>query len=111
MLIFFVHTSLVLMLSMQRMKKFNGMGLVWTFYVRRFFRIYPLSIVTVVLVFWLGIPEQALAVFQSPSRLDWLSNLLLIQNLSRSRSAIAPLWSLPWEVQMYLSVANHFYHA
>jgi peptidoglycan/LPS O-acetylase OafA/YrhL len=103
-LMFFVHTSLVLMLSIQRMKGFGGMGLVWAFYVRRVFRIYPLSIVTVGLVFWLRIPEQALAVFKSPSRIEWLANLLLMQNLARCRSAIAPLWSLPWEVQMYLAL-------
>jgi peptidoglycan/LPS O-acetylase OafA/YrhL len=103
-LIFFVHTSLVLMLSMQRMQIPNAMAFVWSFYVRRFFRIYPLSIITVVLVFLLGVPEHARALFQSPSGLEWVSNILLAQNLARTRSAISPLWSLPWEVQMYLAL-------
>ena len=103
-LIFFVHTSLVLMLSMQRMKHPGDLAFASTFYVRRFFRIYPLSIVTVTLVFSLGIPERALAVFEHPTKLEWISNLLLFQNLARARSAIAPLWSLPWEVQMYVAL-------
>ena len=103
-LIFFVHTSLVLMLSMQRMKISSPVTFAWKFYVRRLFRIYPLSILTVILVFSLHIPEQALAAFQQPTKLEWMSNLLLVQNLARTRSAISPMWSLPWEVEMYLAL-------
>jgi peptidoglycan/LPS O-acetylase OafA/YrhL len=39
-LLFFVHTSLVLMYSMQR-SHLTGIGLFKDFYIRRFFRIYP----------------------------------------------------------------------
>ena len=46
MLLFFVHTSLVLMYSMQR-SPLRGGALFRDFYIRRFFRIYPLSILTV----------------------------------------------------------------
>jgi peptidoglycan/LPS O-acetylase OafA/YrhL len=90
-LFFFVHTCCVLMNSMERHK---GQGLIWRFFVRRAFRIYPLSIVAVLLAM---IPphEPALRTAQ------WLSNLALMQNLTFSPDAFGTLWSLPLEVQMY----------
>jgi peptidoglycan/LPS O-acetylase OafA/YrhL len=91
-LFFFVHTCCVLMSSLERHK---GEGLVWRFFVRRAFRIYPLSIAAVLLVM---IPPHA-----PPLRpVEWLSNLALVQNLTFSRNAFGTLWSLPLEVQMYL---------
>jgi peptidoglycan/LPS O-acetylase OafA/YrhL len=91
-LFFFVHTCCVLMSSMERHK---GKGLVWRFFVRRAFRIYPLSMVAVMLAM---IPPHA-----PPLRpVEWLSNLALIQNLTFSRDAFGSLWSLPLEVQMYI---------
>lgn len=90
--IFFVHTTLVLMNSLQR--KSGGAA---AFFVRRAFRIYPLSMTVVLLIAllkWLGgVPGE----FQ-----ELLSNLLLIQNLTGARSTPDPLWTLPLEVQMYL---------
>src|ERR1017187_9066946 len=47
-LLFFVHTSLVLMYSMRR-SHLTGFALVKDFYIRRFFRIYPLSILAVLM--------------------------------------------------------------
>jgi peptidoglycan/LPS O-acetylase OafA/YrhL len=91
-LFFFVHTCCVLMMSLERHK---GNGLISTFYIRRAFRIYPLSIISV-LVAMISPHEQAL------SRIEWLSNLALIQNLTFSRNAFGSLWSLPFEVQMYV---------
>ena len=45
-LIFFVHTSLVLMYSMER-SDMRGEALFANFYIRRIFRIYPLSVLAV----------------------------------------------------------------
>jgi peptidoglycan/LPS O-acetylase OafA/YrhL len=102
-LLFFVHTSLVLMYSMQRSALTRG-ALFRDFYVRRFFRIYPLSILTVLaaVALHLHADGRGLAIGPRPGPLELVSNLLLIQNLTYSQSVVGPLWSLPIEVQMYL---------
>lgn len=102
-LLFFVHTSLVLMQSMQR-SKLSGTPLIKHFYVRRFFRIYPLAIVTVLVAVALHLHAngRGLAFGPRPGWAELASNLLLIQNLTKSASVVGPLWSLPLEVQMYL---------
>lgn len=101
-LLFFVHTSLVLMMSLERLPA-RGWQLFSSFYLRRFFRIYPLSMVTVALVIMLHIPHRSWASEYHPLNLRTIiSNVLLCQNLTRSRSVISPMWSLPYEVQMYL---------
>lgn len=91
-LFFFVHTCCTLMMSLERHK---GEERFSTFYVRRAFRIYPLSIVAVLVS--MMVPRT-----QSLSRVEWLSNIALVQNLTFSRDAFGSLWSLPLEVQMYL---------
>ena len=102
-LLFFVHTSLVLMYSMQR-SGLTGTALLKDFYVRRFFRIYPLSILAVLtaVVLHLHAEGRGLANGPRPGALELISNLLLVQNLTQTSSIIGPLWSLPLEVQMYL---------
>jgi peptidoglycan/LPS O-acetylase OafA/YrhL len=104
-LLFFVHTSLVLMYSMHR-SPLTGFALVKDFYVRRFFRIYPLSILAVLtaVALHLHADGRGLSFGPRPSALEFVSNLLLIQNLTYSSSIIGPLWSLPLEVQMYLAL-------
>lgn len=90
--IFFVHTTLVLMGSLAR----HGPAPL-PFYIRRAFRIYPLSVVIVLLF--------ALLLFAAKVPIDQgrlLSNLLLVQNITGDTSFPRPLWSLPYEVQMYL---------
>jgi len=95
-LIFFVHTSLVLMMSMER----NSGAL--NFYIRRFFRIYPLSALVVGLVTVLHIPSNPAREYASLGAFHLLSNFALTMNLTHSPMALAPLWSLPIEVQMYV---------
>jgi peptidoglycan/LPS O-acetylase OafA/YrhL len=100
-LIFFVHTSLVLMLSMERMHV-GGLTLFRNFIIRRAFRIYPLSVCCVLCVIAFRIPFMPLETYQWPGWGRVVSNLLLIQNVTGVKSVMGPLWSLPWEVQMYL---------
>lgn len=90
--IFFVHTSLVLMLSLER----HGAAAL-PFLIRRVFRIYPLAVAVVLL--------SQFILWREGAAMDWAtlaSNLLLIQNLTGAPSWPAPLWSLPYELQMYL---------
>src|SRR4030095_13313297 len=55
-LIFFVHTCLVLLISLERLDD-GRPGLIRSFYMRRAFRIYPLSIACVALVLLFHIPS------------------------------------------------------
>jgi peptidoglycan/LPS O-acetylase OafA/YrhL len=106
-LIFFVHTSLVLALSLERQaKRAPGRRLFWPFLIRRVFRILPLSIFIVGVVELFRLPAGHLhnGLFV-PVQLDLpglFSNIFLVQNITHSESATAPLWSLPYEMQMYL---------
>lgn len=106
-LLFFVHTCLVLMFSLERQQTVNpGKPVFWPFLVRRCFRIYPLSVIVVLTVYLLHLPVGHLqdghfvSVQLRPAGL--LSNLFLTQNLTHQESIVAPLWSLPYEMQMYL---------
>jgi len=105
-LIFFVHTCLVLSYSLERNSAF------WPFLARRVFRIYPLSVVVVLCVVALAIPVGFPGDhFSLPNRepSNVLLNLLLLQNISGGISVLAPLWSLPYEMQMYLLLPALFY--
>ena len=100
-LIFFVHTSMVLMLSLER-TKLGGKDLFGAFYLRRFFRIYPLSMFCVTVAMLL----HRSPVLTDPIR-DWkwteyLSNMALTTNLTYTDNMVGGLWTLPLEVQMYL---------
>jgi len=101
-LLFFVHTALVLMMSMSR-SHLKGTDLYQNFLIRRVFRMYPLSVLCVLLVVILRIPITAWApAYQWQGWRVFLSNLLLTQNLTHSLSVNGVLWSLPYEIQMYL---------
>jgi peptidoglycan/LPS O-acetylase OafA/YrhL len=104
---FFVHTSLVLMLSLERQQKDQGDNkLFMSFMIRRCFRIYPLSITAVLLVlaFHLPLTTESYWHFQGmkPDGGDIFSNLFLVQNFSNRISILGPMWSLPYEMDMYV---------
>jgi peptidoglycan/LPS O-acetylase OafA/YrhL len=114
-LIFFVHTSLVLMYSLKRHRRVSFSESYRDFLIRRCFRIYPLSIATVLIIYLLEIPVGHLLVgdFVSVS-IDakvLTSNLLLLQNVTGSESVMATLWSLPYEMQMYFVLPILFFIA
>ena len=110
-LIFFVHTALVLMLSMER----SSLAPQWTssFYIQRIFRIYPLSIVCLIVVLACRVPNGDLSdlhtVFAWPSLSALLLNLALVQNFVAGSSISSPMWSLPFEIQMYLLLPGVFW--
>jgi peptidoglycan/LPS O-acetylase OafA/YrhL len=112
---FFVHTCLVLMWSAERLKV-EGHRLFSAFYVRRFFRIYPLSVTCVLIVYCLAHRWGGVGPLCHPGPLTWTrlwTNLTLTQTLSTKVSAtaasmIVPLWSLPVEVQMYIGLPALF---
>ena len=101
--LFFVHTSLVLMSSMER-SHLRGTALMRNFYIRRFFRIFPLSILVVLaaVALHLHADGRGLSYGARPGPGELISNLLLTQNLTHSHSIVGPLWTLPLEVQMYV---------
>jgi len=99
-LIFFVHTSLVLMMSLER-AELAGRPLFSSFYLRRFFRIYPLSMACVAVVVFFHLPGPLVEWFH-PDRLTILTNFLLCTNLFHKWNVMSVLWTLPLEVQMYV---------
>jgi peptidoglycan/LPS O-acetylase OafA/YrhL len=113
-MLFFVHTTLVLMFSMERQRARSSAPLFFPFMVRRCFRIYPLAILVVTFVYLFRIPSDL-----QFGRFDLLhqnvgnfvANLLLIQNVTRQKANPGPLWSLPLEIQMYLVLPALFLFA
>jgi peptidoglycan/LPS O-acetylase OafA/YrhL len=102
-LIFFVHTSMVLMLSLERTKP-GGKTLFGSFYLRRFFRIYPFSVFCVTLAMILGRAPEIAAPIRHWHWSEYLSNLMLTTNLTYTDNMVGGLWTLPLEVQMYLTL-------
>lgn len=106
-LLFFVHTSLVLMFSLERQESRSpATNIFWPFYVRRCFRILPLSALIVSIIACTAIPVGHLYLghFRAVHLhiFGIICNLLLVQNFAGVDSITAPLWSLPYEMQMYL---------
>jgi peptidoglycan/LPS O-acetylase OafA/YrhL len=104
--IFFVHTSLVLMMSLNRLASQSGrLKIAISFLIRRGFRIYPLSVATVLVL----VVVSFFASETRPSTYSVVANILLIQNITRDQSIPGALWSLPFEVQMYLLLPGIFF--
>lgn len=101
-LLFFVHTALVLNLSMERMR-LVGWEQIRSFYVRRAARIYPLAIACVLVIVAFQVPALPWTQFAA----TWptiLTSLTLTTNLAYYPPVMVPLWSLPIEVQMYVAL-------
>jgi len=92
-MLFFVHTSLVLMQSLERQPLAGG-ALIRAFYLQRACRIYPLAAVTLLGIF--------LFMDGQWTPFELIANLLLVQNLVYARYMSSVLWTLCLEVQMYL---------
>ena len=103
-ILFFIHTSFVLMASLQRLERTgeSNTALTLAFWIRRFFRIYPLAVLFVVLMPLFRIPTSPGLIYQWIGWRSFFSNLALTQNLTYSPVILGPLWSLPLEVQMYV---------
>ena len=103
-ILFFVHTTYVLMMSMQR-RGLTGPTLVKDFYVRRGFRIYPLALAAVATVILFGIPRTPWSgLHPELTPVTVLSNVLLVQDLTSAPALLGPMWSLSPEVLMYLAL-------
>lgn len=101
-LVFFVHTSLVLLMSLERTSVERRPIL--RFYIRRLFRIYPLSIAAILLAVCFHIPFMPDHPYKPVDMSHVVQNLLLVQNITPTYSIIGPLWTLPYEVQMYIAL-------
>jgi len=104
---FFVHTSLVLMWSLERNPN------IVNFYIRRIFRIYPLAIAAILAIVIFHIPllqnPQGDSFFKQPPVMNVVSNILLIQNLGWGGNILSVMWSLPLEVDMYFLLPFLFF--
>jgi len=97
---FFVHTTLVLLFSLERQSRSSGKSLFLPFMVRRCFRIYPLSMLVVATVFLLRIPSDLQfgkfnLLHQSAGNV--IANLLLIQNVALQKANRAFCGACPWK--------------
>ncbi len=104
---FFVHTSLVLMWSLERDPHVLG------FYTRRAFRIYPLAVLVLLLSVVFRIPSlhdvEGHTFFQMPKARILAENMLLVQNIHGGLSIWGVMWSLPYEIQMYVLLPFIFF--
>ena len=115
-LIFFVHTSLVLMFSLERQSATAAFG--WRHYLafllRRCFRLLPLSTVVIATVVALDLPVASVHhghfAAVHPGVGGILANVFLVQNLTGTDSVMGTLWSLPFEMQMYLALPFAYAH-
>jgi peptidoglycan/LPS O-acetylase OafA/YrhL len=110
-MLFFVHTTLVLMFSLERQRTRSNAPLFLPFMVRRCFRIYPLAILVVSFAYLLRIPSDlqfgGFSLLRQNSG-NLIANLLLVQNVTLQKANPGPLWSLPLEIQMYLLLPGLF---
>lgn len=110
-MLFFVHTTLVLMFSLERQSAASGAPLFVPFMIRRCFRIYPLAVLVVTFAFLFRIPSDLqFGGFHLLHQSAWnfLANLLLVQNVTLQKANPGILWSLPLEIQTYVALPALF---
>lgn len=105
--LFFVHTCLVLMQSLERQDRDGAKHLFRDFITRRLFRIYPLAVFVITAVLLFHIPACRLQIGHINAMKLSLHNILSNLTLTQSffilvPSIVAPMWSLSFEVEMYL---------
>lgn len=105
-LIFFVHSGIVNLLSLERhVHKHGEHRLFRAFMTRRCLRIYPLSVFVVAVVYLSHIPVAHISSWSATAgnhpKAELLPSLLLVQNFVQFDQLLEPLWSLPYEIQMY----------
>lgn len=101
--LFFVHTSLVLMSSLERDGAPGNAGWIKRFYIRRALRIYPLVWAVIVLVLLFKIPRGLMpALYEASTLATIVANLALLQDIAGFPNLLVVMWSLPIEVQMYV---------
>ena len=106
-LVLFVHECATLLGAMDRREPSLGAGRLFAaFMVRRCFRLLPLSVLAVAVIAGLRLPVGHLhegAFLAVPAHpVDVVANLFLVQNLTGVEPLEAPLWALPFEIQMAL---------
>jgi len=106
--IFFVHTSLVLMWSLER-DPHPG-----RFYIRRIFRIFPLWLLVLFLSLAIRQPTAPYFAphfgFYMPHFHELLANIFLLFDLRYGANVIGASWTLPIEVQMYVVLPCLFFY-
>ncbi|WP_236657371.1 acyltransferase family protein [Acidisarcina polymorpha] len=106
--LFFVHTSLVLMWSLERKPH------TLDFYIRRIFRLYPLALAVLAITLLFHAPVSSTLTdffrFQPPKGvLDVVGAALLIPNIVGGYVPVGVMWTLPYEVEMYLCLPVIFF--
>lgn len=96
-LMFFVHTSLVLMRSLERSEQL-GKHIVVPFYVRRSLRIYPLSILMILFAYCFDARWSPVNFWQNIS----LTQYMTIHGPVVVPLTVGPIWTLPLEMEMYV---------
>lgn len=105
--VFFLHTCVVLRKSIERMGADEREVRSWVpeFVLKRFFRLFPLAVV-VILMFVIGnFPENTmigLKEVSDPTLQAVVANMTLFQNVLGIPNIYVVLWTLPLEWQMYL---------
>jgi peptidoglycan/LPS O-acetylase OafA/YrhL len=98
-LIFFVHTCLVLMCSLER-SELQGVRLFASFYIRRVWRIYPLSIIFVLIAYCLDARWSPVNLWQSLTLMQYI----WFKDAPVFPPTVGTLWTLPLEIEMYVAL-------